>query len=672
MFNKIYTQKHKVLTLCLGLMMVCVMAIPITPARAQTVSELQAQINQLLQQIATLQTQLGSDGGALSNATVCPFVWTRSLGVGSTGSDVYALQRFLNGSADTRLAMTGAGSPGQETQYYGPITANAVSRFQAKYRAEVLTPLGLVSPTGYFGPSSRSKANTLCATIVTPPGDDGNVDEDLSGGAGSISEAEWISNLNNEEVGEDQEDVEVAGLEIEAGGSDIEIQAVRLDFTNQETISGSSDDFEDYADEVSVWFDGDEVARVDADEFTDDNNYSQSITIDANSIIREDEVGELIVAVSGINNLDSDDEGEEWTVEFDSVRFRDAQNAFISETNAGDIGETRSFTFEEFAAAQGLELHITSGDDSINDAQTIAVDENDETDDVEVFAFDVEVEGDSDVTVEDLVIEATTGGATNIGEMAVSAQLELDGDNVGSENLSSDNTITFDNIDVELEAGETYEFVLLLDFRALDDDLDEGDTVSFNISSTERDAWEVEDETGDDVDDSDKTGAASTETHVVYSTGLGFSLVSTNANVTITGDPSVPTSDQGTFKIVYDLTAFGDDVTIDQDCTEAQADVADQGVEFTITNAGSNTTSCIVSSTADDNPSDSNAWIVEEGETERFTLTVVATATADHFARVYLTSLNWDNDTSDDSPDLFFTSGLGQNTATDSIFLNNN
>jgi len=85
--------------------------------------------------------------------------FNRNLTVGYYGDDVLALQQRLNQSSITQLASNGPGSPGQETRYFGPLTRQAVIKFQDLYKSEVLTPLGLSRGTGYFGPSTRKKLN---------------------------------------------------------------------------------------------------------------------------------------------------------------------------------------------------------------------------------------------------------------------------------------------------------------------------------------------------------------------------------------------------------------------------------------------------------------------------------------------------------------------------------
>jgi uncharacterized membrane protein YgcG len=87
-------------------------------------------------------------------------LFTRSLTLGSTGSDVKALQRFLNSHGFT-VSQSGNGSPGHESTYYGPATASAVSRFQEYYAPQILAPYGLSKGTGYFGTATMKEVNAL-------------------------------------------------------------------------------------------------------------------------------------------------------------------------------------------------------------------------------------------------------------------------------------------------------------------------------------------------------------------------------------------------------------------------------------------------------------------------------------------------------------------------------
>jgi len=153
--------------------MLGVAAVP-APASAITATELQAQIDALLAQIAQLQSQLTTVEGGTSTGAITGipsgFTFSSNLTVGSTGNDVKYLQLLLNSDSATKLANSGAGSPGSETTYFGPITKSSVIKFQDKYASDILTPVGLTSGTGYFGPSTRSKANSILGTaVVTPP-----------------------------------------------------------------------------------------------------------------------------------------------------------------------------------------------------------------------------------------------------------------------------------------------------------------------------------------------------------------------------------------------------------------------------------------------------------------------------------------------------------------------
>ncbi|GIW68575.1 MAG: hypothetical protein KatS3mg100_069 [Candidatus Parcubacteria bacterium] len=147
-------------------------AFGLTQARALTEDQIQS-ILSLLRSFGADQTTVANveaslrgqapSGGSGSGvaSSVCPYTWQRNLGPGDTGDDVKKLQQFLNERGFT-VASSGAGSPGNESTYYGTRTGQAVKQFQEAYASEILAPLGLSQGTVYFWTHTRAKANELC------------------------------------------------------------------------------------------------------------------------------------------------------------------------------------------------------------------------------------------------------------------------------------------------------------------------------------------------------------------------------------------------------------------------------------------------------------------------------------------------------------------------------
>ncbi|KKQ34408.1 MAG: hypothetical protein US50_C0050G0016 [Candidatus Nomurabacteria bacterium GW2011_GWB1_37_5] len=92
--------------------------------------------------------------------------FTGDLKIGITGQEVKCLQIILNNDPITTITKTGVGSPGQETDMFGKLTQNAVSRFQEKYSSEILKPGGLKKGNGYVGKLTKIKLNKLLTELL--------------------------------------------------------------------------------------------------------------------------------------------------------------------------------------------------------------------------------------------------------------------------------------------------------------------------------------------------------------------------------------------------------------------------------------------------------------------------------------------------------------------------
>ena len=108
-------------------------------------------INEILAKRST--TGQGSQKAELPPGQAIKAAILRNLTQGDSGEDVKYLQQLL---LDENLYPEGL-----ITGYFGQLTKQAVIRFQEKYAEQILKPAGLGTGTGFVGPSTRKKIDSL-------------------------------------------------------------------------------------------------------------------------------------------------------------------------------------------------------------------------------------------------------------------------------------------------------------------------------------------------------------------------------------------------------------------------------------------------------------------------------------------------------------------------------
>lgn len=596
-------------------------------------------------------------GASTANAA-----FNTNLTVGSTGADVSALQSWLISKGFSIPSISsGAATPG----YFGSQTKSAVVLYQAS--------VGLPS-TGFVGPLTRGILNgssvpsTAPVAMGCPIGfkciADGTtapatpvVGGPLVGTDGSISDINTLSQYSSEEIGDGEKDVKVTGFEVEASNDgDISLRSIKLVFDPSGNGSSDSDHLDDYIDSVSVWMGSTKIGSADSRDFTEtsNNTYEKTITL-STSVVKADTTEKFYVAVNGANNLDSGDiDTDSWTVAVANIRFEDGSGVVTTETSAiptdldwDAAGDGIAISFVTFSSAANTELKVTTAAES-PDAGIVVIDDTDNTDDVTMLVGKIEVEGTSDVVVDQLPVTLTTVGGANVAAVTGSISLKIDGKTFTESVTTSGATVgttTFDNLDLSLEAGKTYTFTVYADINDIDSgNLDEGDTLTVSLTSTNRDYIDVENEEGDQLDDSsEKSGTSIGESQEFRTNGIKLALDSTATSAT-TGTSS--NDDVGLFTIKYRVTAIGDSIYISSLGTTA-------GVTYSVDKGGtatsSNTMSSAVVNNTDTTLTTVGNYLIEEGQTETFTLSISvplgAGGTSGQY-RASLTGVKWD--TNDD------------------------
>lgn len=580
-------------------------------ANAATEAEMQAQIAALLAQIAALQSSMGS------GSTSACYNFTTDLTLGSNSEAVRALQVYLNNKGYL-VATAGVGSKGNESTYFGGLTRTALAKYQAAMN---------ISPAaGYFGPMTRAKVNADCSTTNpgTNPGS-GSSSTVLTGGEADLNTFDLRSEESTGNEGES--DVEFATAKFDVDDADVRIERVQLD------VDGSSTTIEDqpwkFFDSVTVWSGSTKLVSMDTDSRDDwdeqsGNTYRLSIT-GINKVVKEGDKAELTFSFDINDSIDSEDQAQDFTISIpnDGIRATDAAGI---QQYTGDDTDTVSFGFD---AADNGDLSVEESDADPS-ASILVSDDSGTSDEYEVFAFDISNDSnDSDSVITEVMINGTSTYAGGLAGVIRSATLDIDGDEYDGDMAT--NTITFDDIDTNVDADDSVTAVLKVVLVR-----NATGTLVFTAAGADVDA-----EGADSGDSTNVTGSATSDTHTIATSGIDVTTGSTSATTQTPGSES--SSTVGSYTINFSVKALEDDIYIPATASTTASTTSGVTYAYGPTSPSVATESAVLTSTAD---LSGGFYRVTSGSTKQFTLTVTLNPSSPGTFYVRLNSIRFNTSAS--------------------------
>jgi hypothetical protein len=474
---KIKIMKKKIFAgiLALSFCFVALGAVQVQGAESDIRKDMAA-LEVMLKNIQEQITKQTTETSVVGKITGIPagYTFARDLRIGSSGDVVRYLQILLNADPDTRLTGVGAGSPGMETEYFGALTDAAVRKFQSKYAAEVLAPVGLTSPTGFVGTQTRAKLNAILAKGVTgvpeKPVADSAILEAIKeiadavkklqarvdalykdgGEEGSLS-VELRADIRNAEVAANQTS-EVAVFRMKAEDSDINLQRFDLYFNHGGTNSSTATEFRRYISRVALYHGDNKLQEITLSTSNParDDKYIRFSNVNLN--IPKGEYRDITVRVTGTSR----DETKILEIgPTDSMALRATDGAGVTQY-AGGSNIRRTFTF--VGEKKGI-LEVRRHADSPKE-KVVEISET-KTTEVELLRFTFTAK-DNDIELEKLTALITAGDTTVALDDIVQDAVLYEGTkslDVATVNATSGKA-TFDKLEITIKKGETKTFTI--------------------------------------------------------------------------------------------------------------------------------------------------------------------------------------------------------------------
>ncbi len=463
-------------------------------AQADLIAQLQAQINALMAQLAALQ------GGSASASTA----FTMNLTVGSTGSEVVALQQVL--VAGGYLTMPAGVAMGT----FGPLTRAAVAAWQA---ANGVTPAA-----GYWGPISRARYAAVAGSTPTVPGTTvPGAGITTPGVEGTITVSVAAAPANGTKLYEGDEMRKVLGIELEAKTSDIRIERVKIDLDCSTcSPSGDTNFYRRIADRIYI-MDGSTVlgsADLNSSTVVEDGSDYFITVAGLNLVVPKGTEKVITVALDAYASWDSDYDNDSWTLGIPAEGVRGVDGAGVNQYGP-TTAFTRSFTSNADQAEDAtVTVSLNTNTPKAADVICTSGSDEDECDELEILRADFKAD-DDDVIITDLVVDMAFSGAatTTTGYLYDGSTL------VGSDSIDTDSHsgFTFDDIDWTVPDGTTRTLTVKVDVI---DAATSATTFAADIDTADVTAENSEGDTAD------ASGSAAGNTLTVREVGPEFSLIS--------------------------------------------------------------------------------------------------------------------------------------------------
>ncbi len=573
-------------------------------AKADTNSDLQAQLTALLAQVASLQAQLGMSQGASTT-------FTRDLTIGATGADVTALQNWLLGKSYA--------IPAGATGYFGSQTQAAVARFQV---SAAITPAA-----GYFGPITRAKVNAMAGGTMTG-GTTTVGGVTLSGGEASLTSFNLIAEDGT--IRESQTKALIATAQFDVKDGDADIQ--RLDFEVQANNVAYETHPWKYFKTATLWAGSTKLASMDVsnqdawNDNTADSDHAASAAkfykisfTGFHHVVKEGtNSAELTIAMDTQSSIDVANSSQTLVVDIPTNGIRAVDSLGINQY----VGTVSKKTNISIDSAQNGKLTI-SEDSSDPDAGTLVADTSNTSPDFTVFAFKAKNSQSVDSKVTDLTFTVAHGTkATNV--IVRRATLTFGGKSY--DGTIGATSVVFNNLTAIVPANSSAVGTVKV---SLYSDTAVGtyssDSVLFSLGHANVTAENASN--GDSVASTDITGTATGNTQSVVVNG-GITVAGVSMTGVQTYNSTTPTNSYGTFTLKFNVTAVGDDVFVPQaidttaNTSGHTASTTSAGVMIDTAMSASTTNSVVTTSLSSTADTDGALYVVHAGDTETFTATV--------------------------------------------------